>query len=106
MRRRHGAAATSVHANGTVVLMGGLGVDVALPYRWIMRNNITIVGQWMYLPQKFIARRSNLSLSLRPENATIVSVILVPIEMSDLGIRRHFVELELGSRAVISRCGD
>jgi len=28
--------------------MGGLGVDVALPYRWIMRNNITIRGQWMY----------------------------------------------------------
>jgi alcohol dehydrogenase len=42
------AAAMSVRANGTVVLMGGLGVDVALPYRWIMRNNITIVGQWMY----------------------------------------------------------
>jgi alcohol dehydrogenase len=41
------AAAMSVRANGTVVLMGGLGVDVALPYRWIMRNNITIRGQWM-----------------------------------------------------------
>lgn len=41
------AAAMSVRANGSVVLMGGLGVDVALPYRWIMRNNITICGQWM-----------------------------------------------------------
>jgi hypothetical protein len=27
------AAAMSVHANGCVVLMGGFGVDVALPYR-------------------------------------------------------------------------
>lgn len=42
------AAAMSVRANGSVVLMGGLDVDVALPYRWIMRNNITILGQWMY----------------------------------------------------------
>jgi alcohol dehydrogenase len=41
------AAAMSVRANGSVVLMGGLGVDVALPYRWIMRNNITVRGQWM-----------------------------------------------------------
>jgi alcohol dehydrogenase len=41
------AAAMSVRANGSVVLMGGLGVDVALPYRWLMRNNITIRGQWM-----------------------------------------------------------
>ena len=42
------AALMSVRPNGSVVLMGGLGVDVAIPYRWIMRNNITIRGQWMY----------------------------------------------------------
>jgi alcohol dehydrogenase len=41
------AAAMSVRANGSVVLMGGLGADIALPYRWLMRNNITIRGQWM-----------------------------------------------------------
>ena len=32
--------------------MGGVGMlggeDLALPYPWIMRNNITIMGQWMY----------------------------------------------------------
>jgi alcohol dehydrogenase len=49
------AAAMSVRANGSVVLMGGLGVDVALPYRWIMRNNITIRGQWMY-PREAVPR--------------------------------------------------
>jgi alcohol dehydrogenase len=42
------SAAMSVRANGSVALMGGLGVDVALPCRWLMRNNITIRGQWMY----------------------------------------------------------
>jgi len=35
-----------------VVLMGGVGMlggdDLALPYPWIMRNCITIHGQWMY----------------------------------------------------------
>jgi alcohol dehydrogenase len=49
------AAAMSVRANGSVVLMGGLGVDVALPYRWLMRNNITIRGQWMY-PREAVPR--------------------------------------------------
>jgi alcohol dehydrogenase len=61
------AAAMSVRANGTVVLMGGLGVDVALPYRWIMRNNVTIRGQWMcprHAVPRFIAlvRSGRLSL--------------------------------------------
>ena len=35
-----------------VLLMGGVGMlggsDLALPYPWIMRNCITIHGQWMY----------------------------------------------------------
>ncbi|MEU4539533.1 alcohol dehydrogenase catalytic domain-containing protein [Streptosporangium sp. NPDC023825] len=38
--------------SGTVVLMGGVGMlggaDLGLSYPWIMRNNITIRGQWMY----------------------------------------------------------
>jgi len=38
-----------------VVLMGGLGVNVALPYRWIMRNNITLRGQWM-CPREAVPR--------------------------------------------------
>jgi alcohol dehydrogenase len=49
------AALMSVRPNGSVVLMGGLGVDVAIPYRWIMRNNITIRGQWMY-PREAVPR--------------------------------------------------
>ncbi|MEU9429259.1 zinc-binding alcohol dehydrogenase family protein [Streptomyces sp. NPDC048342] len=46
------AAAMAVRESGTVVLMGGVGMlggsDLGLPYPWIMRNNITIRGQWMY----------------------------------------------------------
>ena len=46
------AAAMTVRESGRVVLMGGVGMlgggDLALPYPWIMRNNITIRGQWMY----------------------------------------------------------
>ena len=48
------AAAMTVARGGRVVLMGGVGMlggdDLALPYPWIMRNNITILGQWMYPP--------------------------------------------------------
>lgn len=46
------AAAMTVRPYGRVVLMGGVGMlggdDLGLPYPWIMRNCITIVGQWMY----------------------------------------------------------
>lgn len=48
------AAAMTVREYGRVVLMGGVGMlggdDLALPYPWIMRNNITVKGQWMFPP--------------------------------------------------------
>jgi alcohol dehydrogenase len=54
------AAAMTVRASGRIVLMGGVGLsggdDFALPYPWIMRNNITIRGQWM------LPREANLRL--------------------------------------------
>ncbi len=46
------AAAMTVREYGRIVLMGGVGMlggeDLALPYPWIMRNNITLKGQWMF----------------------------------------------------------
>ena len=46
------AAAMTVREFGRVALMGGVGMlggdDLALPYPWIMRNSVTIRGQWMY----------------------------------------------------------
>jgi len=53
------AAAMAVREYGKVVLMGGVGDDLALPYRWIMRNCITIIGQWMY-PREANIRLINL----------------------------------------------
>ncbi|WP_026196760.1 alcohol dehydrogenase catalytic domain-containing protein [Sciscionella marina] len=45
------AAAMTVRDYGRVVLMGGVGMlggaDLALPYPWIMRNSMTVRGQWM-----------------------------------------------------------
>jgi alcohol dehydrogenase len=44
-------AAMTVREYGRVVLMGGVGMlggeDLALPYPWIMRNSLTLRGQWM-----------------------------------------------------------
>ena len=52
-------AALTVRPNGRISLMGGVGMqggpDLALPYRWLMRNNITVRGQWMY-PREAIPR--------------------------------------------------
>lgn len=48
------AAAMSVRPYGRVVLMGGVGMlggaGLDLPYPWIMRNNVSVLGQWMYPP--------------------------------------------------------
>jgi alcohol dehydrogenase len=45
-------AAMTVREYGRVVLMGGVGMlggpDLALPYPWLMRNSVTVRGQWMY----------------------------------------------------------
>ena len=44
--------AMTVREFGRVALMGGVGMlggsDLALPYPWLMRNGITVRGQWMY----------------------------------------------------------
>lgn len=48
----------AVRPYGRIVLMGGVellgGDDLALPYPWIMRNLVTIKGQWMYQPSAII----------------------------------------------------
>lgn len=53
------AALRAVRPGGRISLMGGVGMtggdDLALPYPWLMRNNITIKGQWMY-PRDAISR--------------------------------------------------
>jgi NADPH:quinone reductase-like Zn-dependent oxidoreductase len=38
----------AVRERGRVVLMGGVQDDIALPYRWLMRNSITLRGQWLH----------------------------------------------------------
>lgn len=57
------AALMTVRSYGRVVLMGGIGMsggeDLALPYAWIMRNNVTVRGQWMY-PREAVTRLSGL----------------------------------------------
>jgi alcohol dehydrogenase len=42
------AAAFALREFGRLALMGGQQEDLALPYGWLMRNSITIRGQWMY----------------------------------------------------------
>ncbi|AUX46320.1 alcohol dehydrogenase [Sorangium cellulosum] len=42
------AAAMTVRPHGTIVLMGGVAVGLELPYRHLMRNCITLRGQWMF----------------------------------------------------------
>lgn len=47
-------ALMTLRRGGRAVLMGGVGMlggaELALPYPWIMRNNISIIGQWMCPP--------------------------------------------------------
>jgi len=41
-------AALAVRPGGRVVLMGGVGSHPALNYNWLMRNDVTVRGKWMY----------------------------------------------------------
>ena len=51
-------AILAVRPYGRVVLMGGVGMlggaGLDLPYPWMMRNCITLHGQWMYPPHATI----------------------------------------------------
>lgn len=53
------AAALTVRPHGRVVLMGGIGrqggSDLELPYPWLMRNDITVRGKYMY-PREAVPR--------------------------------------------------
>jgi alcohol dehydrogenase len=53
------AAAMTVRPHGRIILMGGVGgqsgEELALPYAWLMRNDITVRGKWMY-PRQAPAR--------------------------------------------------
>jgi len=46
------AAAMTVRPGGRVILMGGVGMEggdeFSLPYPWLMRNDVTVRGKWMY----------------------------------------------------------
>jgi len=52
------AAVMTVRPNGRIALMGGVGMlggaGLDLPYPWMMRNCITLHGQWMYPPHATI----------------------------------------------------
>jgi alcohol dehydrogenase len=71
------AALLAVRPYGRVVLMGGVAPDVGVPYRWLMRNCVTLRGQWMYpreaLPRLVAMVRSGL-LRLDHHNATCFSL--------------------------------
>src|SRR5439155_24090464 len=57
------AALLAVRPYGRVVLMGGVGAqggaDLGLPYAWLMRNCITVRGQWMY-PLEAVTRMAGM----------------------------------------------
>ena len=57
------AAALAVRPGGRIVLMGGVGrsggADLALPYPWLMRNDITVRGKYMY-PRDAVGRMAAL----------------------------------------------
>ncbi|HET9619949.1 MAG TPA: zinc-binding dehydrogenase [Kofleriaceae bacterium] len=42
------AAVMTVRPFGRVVLMGGVRDELALPYAWLMRDCVTVRGQWMF----------------------------------------------------------
>ncbi len=62
------AAMMTVRPYGRVILMGGVGMlggpGLDIPYPWIMRNLITVRGQWMYSPAAVIRLASIIKAGL------------------------------------------
>jgi len=44
------AAVGAVKESGRVVVSGGLGGDVPIPYGKMVHDNLTVKGKWMYSP--------------------------------------------------------
>jgi alcohol dehydrogenase len=61
-------AIMAVRPYGRVVLMGGVGMHggagLDLPYSWMMRNCITLRGQWMYPPHAAVLMTGLISAGL------------------------------------------
>ncbi|MCK1636858.1 zinc-binding dehydrogenase [Bradyrhizobium sp. 157] len=61
-------AMMAVRPYGRVVLMGGVGMlggaGLDLPYSWMMRNCITLRGQWMYPPHAAVLMTGLISAGL------------------------------------------
>ncbi len=49
------AAVLAVRPGGRVVLMGGVRHNLELSYNWLMHNDVTVRGKWMY-PREAVAR--------------------------------------------------
>lgn len=60
------AACMSIRSNGSIVLMGGLEIDLNLPYKHLMRNSITVCGQYMYSRESIIGLLSLIRSELLP----------------------------------------
>lgn len=42
------ACMLALRVGGRVSLMGGIREDISISYAWVMHNNLTIKGKWMY----------------------------------------------------------
>lgn len=88
------AAVMTVRPHGRVVLMGGVGMlggdDLALPYPWLMRNWVTVRGQWMAprtaVPQLIALVRAGL-LDLGHEEVTTFGLELANEAVADAAAR-------------------
>jgi threonine dehydrogenase-like Zn-dependent dehydrogenase len=58
------SAILSLAPEGRVSLMGGLLNDLPIPHRFIMRNNITVKGKWMYYREDIPALINMVELGL------------------------------------------
>jgi alcohol dehydrogenase len=74
------AAVRTVGRCGRVVLMGGVREDVALPYAWLMRDCITVRGQWMYSREAISRVVSLVRAGLLKLDAEITSFSLDQVE--------------------------
>ncbi len=88
-------ALLTVRPFGRVVLMGGVREDLSLPYAWLMRNCVTVRGQFMY-PRAAIGRLVALVRAgvLELEASKIVTFGLEQVNEAITHAREHAAPFE------------
>jgi threonine dehydrogenase-like Zn-dependent dehydrogenase len=76
------ACMLALRVGGRVSLMGGIREDISISYAWVMHNNLTIKGKWMYTQEDpyLLIKMIEIGILKLGERAGLKNVGIFPLE--------------------------